>query len=422
MEGTFYLINKNGLNSLQNQNHGVCYGRIINITDDTITVTNETGIENLTVNSIKQSTLSIGDIVKVKFSKKDDIINADAIDILTKPIKNPLDNQDNPVSKYLKNNRQYRELQLKKNTFLYQIRSFFTNKEFIEIDTPTLCHSPGMEYHIDAFETEYIDYNYKKHKKFLPTSPEFALKEMLVAGLEKIFEIKKVFRNNGEYTKIHRPEFLMLEWYRAYETYHTLISDTEDLIAHLNKVSGKTLKHKTETVTLKSLFKKYDIDLDNYMIDPQLFNNQAKNLLALSQKTSINNEDLFFRIMMEIIEPSLGFENPIFVTDYPIAMCPLSNVTGHSELYGERFELYINGIEIANGYGELNDATEQRKRFEEIYAYRKQNGLTIYPVPEHFLSRLEYGMPPAAGVALGIERLFMIYNDLEDINSLFLLD
>ena len=364
-----------------------------------------------------------GDIVKIDYLIEEDNKKIKHITLLNRPKRDPFDDRASVLNKliYLKS-----EILQRREEFFYEIRNYFKRNSFLEIHSPTLVESPGVEYYIEPFETTYYDIKRNKRNYYLPTSPEFALKEALVAGLENIFEIAKVFRNQGEDSHYHNPEFFMLEWYRSYKSYYDTMNDCENLIKYLAKKILKSTKHyystaiidlsKTERIKLKKIFKNYNINLDNYTLNPAKFINEVKAHYN-EDFTFFNKDDVFFKFFMDKVEPNLGFEHPIIVYDYPIEMCPLSEPCSDDTIYGARFELYICGVEIANGFQELTDVDVQKKNFSNIINFRKDKSIAGLEMPERFIKNLEYGLPPSSGVALGIERLFMIFEDVTSIKQ-----
>jgi len=314
--------------------------------------------------------------------------------------------------------------------FLNKTKEFFYKNDFLEIETPTLVESPGVEDHLEPFKTKYFDYNGKSKNFYLPTSPEFSLKEALTSGIEKVFEIAKVFRNYGENSILHKPEFLMLEWYRAYSNYEVIMDDILNLLKFLSESLYKknVLIYKNrecrldsiKKIKVKDLFAEYSINLDNYSLNEESFKKEITNFLKIDNN-SLSKEDMFFKFFLNFIEPKLGFENPVIVYEYPYEMAKLSELCDNS-CYGKRFELYLFGIEIANGYQELTDYKRQKENFLKTITNRKLNrAKEKLTLPKRFLNSLKYGLPPSSGVALGVERLFMIFENLEDIHytSLF---
>lgn len=316
--------------------------------------------------------------------------------------------------------------------FFRGVRNFFDAKGFQELHTPTLVESPGIEKYLEVFSTQYENFDGTYQQFFLPTSPEFSLKEALSSGLLRIYEIAKCFRNSGECSQTHRPEFFMLEWYRAYEDYSVIMKDCVQLILYLAQLlydrsqvvfrGTKVDLCNYECFTVRELFAKQNIELDYYSLEPQRFETQARAALNLSESESINltKEDLFFKVMLDKIEPFLGKNCPTFIYEYPLEMTALSEKA--SPLYGKRFELYLCGIELANGYGELVDACEQERRFASVMEERKAVKASQLGFPSRFINAMKIGMPPSSGVALGLERLLMILAGTENIGDTLLID
>ncbi|MCX7979128.1 MAG: EF-P lysine aminoacylase GenX [Bdellovibrionaceae bacterium] len=289
--------------------------------------------------------------------------------------------------------------------FLGEIRKFFVRRGFMEIATPTLVDCPGTEPSLEPFATEFVVGNRRK-KFFLPTSPELHLKKTLVLGAEKVFEIKTCYRN-GEVTEVHQPEFTMLEWYRAYERPESLKEDLRELLAEL---AGE--QNWTET-TVSELFRKH---LD-FCLTPQT---QAQELRQLAVNLGLNVQglelvdDFFTLLWVEKIEPYLP-NGPLLVSKYPPFQAALARLD--QDGWGDRFEFYWRGLEIANAFHELNDPRLQEDRFQEDLGKRDRWGKTPIALDQEFLAGLRCGMPPASGIALGLERLYMALHGLSDIRQ-----
>jgi lysyl-tRNA synthetase class 2 len=297
------------------------------------------------------------------------------------------------------------------------IRRFFAERGFAEVETPALQVSPGLEPHLVAFTTELVEPGEGRAVRHLNTSPEFAMKKLLVAGVPRLFQLARVFRN-GERSRLHHPEFTMLEWYRAGASYRDLMADCEALLAG---VADRYIWEGREAdpaapwtyVSVAEAFERWaGIDLLATAPDPA---NPSLPLLAdAARPTGIAPhegdawEDLFFRIFLERIEPHLGIGAPAILYDYPISMAALARPKPEDPRLAERFELYLCGVELANAFGELTDATEQRRRFARDRAAKEARYGFSYPVDEGFLAALAYGMPESAGIALGFDRLVML--------------
>lgn len=265
------------------------------------------------------------------------------------------------------------------------IRDFFIRRDFLEVETPVRIPSPAPEEHIEAIRSE--DW-------FLQTSPELAMKRMLAAGYPRIFQITKCFRA-GERGPLHLPEYTMLEWYVAGFDYRELMSQCEGMIwsvtreMNLEAFVRQGRKINTvppwERVTVAQAFSRHaPVSVED----------------ALAQ-------DKFDEMLVEHIEPKLGFNRPAFLYDYPAGLASLARLKEDNPSVGERFELYIDGLEIANGFSELTDASEQRRRFEEALKKRAAKNQARYDMPEKFLRSLD-DLTPCAGIALGIDRLAML--------------
>lgn len=282
--------------------------------------------------------------------------------------------------------------------FQQKIRSYFIEREFIELATPSLVSSPGLETFLDPFETEIEIGSYSK-KVYLPTSPEFHLKKALCIGFEKIFEMAKVFRNS-EQGEHHQLEFWMLEWYRAYDNLHSIKEDTKALIQSFFEEQINF-----EELNFKDLFMDYlsfELRPETTKIDLQ----QLCQVQKITYEESDSFDDLFFRIFLEKIEPVLQKKEWYFLEGFPPSQAALAKLT--MDGWADRFELYFKDVELANAFHELNDSEEQRKRFTEALLDKERNLKKAVAVDEEFLEFLEYGMPPSGGIALGLDRLFMI--------------
>lgn len=300
------------------------------------------------------------------------------------------------------------------------IRQWFKNQGFLEVETPIMVKIPEMEPHLRRFETMFISEDGKKKERcFLRTSPEIEMKKVLAAGFEKIFQITKVFRN-GEAGGSHNPEFSMIEWYRTNADYRDIMNDTEAMIRFICEklqLRSDLLKNAWEKLSVNEAFKTYaNLDLNSHR-EFESFRNAV-----LQKKYDIKAEfdwnDLFFLIMLNEVEPQLK-GRPVFLYDYPSTQAALSKKRTDDPFWAERFELYIDGIELCNAFSELNDPVEQRRRLEEDQKLRKKMGQEVYPIDEDFLKALET-MPPSGGSALGIDRLVMVLLQKKAIGEVLL--
>lgn len=311
------------------------------------------------------------------------------------------------------------------------IRQFFAARDFLEVDTPSLQVSPGLEPHLMAFATEIVTPEGERRTRHLHTSPEFAMKKLLVAGLPRVFQLAHVFRN-GERSRTHHPEFTMLEWYRAGASYRDVMTDCEGLVRAALGAAGNSEfswqgrksdpQLPWQRLTVADAFAQFcGIDLLATAPDPK--RPSLDRLAAASRRAGIEPhpgddwEDLFFRIFLERIEPHLGSPAPTILYDYPIALAALSRAKPEDERLAERFELYVCGLELANAFGELTDAATQRARFEADRARKRTLYGYDYPVDDDFLAALAHGMPESAGIALGVDRLVMLATAAERIED-----
>ncbi len=313
------------------------------------------------------------------------------------------------------------------------IRAYFVREKFHEVETPALQVSPGLEPHLMAFKTSLENpFGLSAEDLYLHTSPEFTMKKLLVAGLPRIFQLARCYRNR-ERSHTHHPEFTMLEWYRSGAPYTKIMEDCEALLrACMRAVPERALFTwngvsadvfgKWERITVCEAFQRHTkIDImrtidEKNNGDAVLLAREA-NRLGISVFASDSWEDIFFRIFLEKIEGKLGVGAPTILYDYPISMAALSRPKVSDPRFAERFELYVCGLELANAFGELTDARVQRERFEadmkkkeELYGFR-------YPVDEDFLTALEFGFPESSGIALGVDRLVMLATGASDIDD-----
>lgn len=300
------------------------------------------------------------------------------------------------------------------NHYLESLRGFFRRQSFIEVRTPSLVTCPGTEPSLDVFSTE-LKVGSRKEKLFLPTSPELHLKKALALGAEKIFEVAPCFRN-GEVTERHQPEFLMLEWYRAYDTLKAIKNDVVELIQDLAKQMKVPPPRKILTFSVADLFK---IHCD-FILTPQTNKEELKALaekLHVDVRSAESIDDYFFLIFMEKIESQLHGEDLVFVEKYPPYQAALARLTPDG--WGDRFEVYWKGLELANAFHELNDPEVQRLRSAEDLQKKTESAKEVIQLDAEFFQCLDAGMPPSGGIALGVERVFMALMGQGQIADLF---
>lgn len=299
------------------------------------------------------------------------------------------------------------------------LRGFFAEQGFVEIETSVLQVSPGNETHLHAPRTEIIRPDGSRAERYLRTSPEFACKKLLAAGEERIFEFARVFRDR-ERGDLHLPEFTMLEWYRANAPYDAIMADTVVIIAHAAQATGIgsfAFRGRTadpfaepELLTVAGAFERFaGIDLLSTISGNR--GNRAALAQAAAGKIRVADDDtwsdIFSKVLVEHVEPHLGQGRLTILFEYPSPEAALARVKADDPRIAERFEVYACGVELANGFGELTDAEEQRKRFSESMAEKQRRYGEAYPLDEDFLAAVA-AMPEASGVALGFDRLVML--------------
>ena len=300
------------------------------------------------------------------------------------------------------------------------VRAHFEARDFVEVECGALALSPGNEAHLAAFATESIAPDGTRRTLYLHTSPEFAAKKLLAAGEARIFDFARVFRNRDR-GPLHAPEFTMLEWYRARETYEAVIADTLDVVRIAADTAGAEVfsfrgrecdpRSRAEQLTVAEAFARHaGLDLMATLSATGEGNREALADAAKRAGCDVaandNWSDIFSKVLVTI-EPRLGCGRPTVLTEYPRCEAALARATPQDPRVAERFELYVCGVEIANGFGELTDPTEQRARFEAEEAERERIYGERYPIDEDFLAALAH-MPEACGVALGFDRLVML--------------
>ncbi|MDX6750359.1 EF-P lysine aminoacylase EpmA [Geminicoccaceae bacterium 1502E] len=311
------------------------------------------------------------------------------------------------------------------------LRRFFAAHGFLEVDTPILQRSPGNEAHLHAFRTEILSAD-GQHRAplYLHTSPEFACKKLLAAGEERIAAFAHVFRNR-ERTGLHHPEFTMLEWYRAREPYETLMEDCAALFAAAAEAAGSkcfTFRGQAvdplapfERLTVAEAFERFagiDLLASLGLAGETDREELARGARAAGIRVAADDSwaDIFSRVMVGAVEPNLGLERATILCEYPIAEAALARPKPGDPRVAERFELYACGVELANAFGELTDAAEQRRRFMLEMEEKERVYGESYPLDEDFLAALA-AMPPASGIALGLDRLVMLATGARSIEQ-----
>jgi elongation factor P--(R)-beta-lysine ligase len=312
------------------------------------------------------------------------------------------------------------------------VRTFLAHRGFEEVETPYLVPAPGMEPHIAAFEARYFpEGGGETRPLWLHTSPEYAMKRLLAGGFTRIFQLARVFRN-GEVSSSHNPEFTMLEFYRVEADYEGIMRDLEELVEACARelLGGTRVRAAGRDLDLAAPFERLTV-ADAFErhggVARDAWGGGAAALAAALRRAGLDLErpgdsfdDLFFRAFLERIEPRLAVAgHPVYVVDWPSPMAALSKVKASDPRFAERFELYAGGLELANGFTELTDAGEQRRRLEEERALRARLGRPAHPIDERFLEALAR-MPEAGGVAVGLDRLLMLLAGAQSIDEVLL--
>lgn len=320
---------------------------------------------------------------------------------------------------------------LARNRIAAALRGWLVDRDFIEVTANTLQVSPGNEAHLSAFATEFLHPDGTRRPFYLHTSPEFAAKKLLAAGETRLFSLGPVYRNR-ERGPLHHPEFTMLEWYRAGETYESLMADCAAFLALAAETAGvKSLRYRAgeadpfaaaDHVTVAEAFNRFaEIDLlatveaSGATDEPGL--RHAVEAAGIRTAADDNWADLYSRVMVEKVEPQLGFGRATILCEYPVSEAALARPSPRDPRVAERFELYCCGVELANAFGELTDAAEQRRRFEIEMDEKQRIYGERYPIDEDFLAALAI-MPQASGIAMGFDRLVMLAtgaNRIDDV-------
>lgn len=282
-----------------------------------------------------------------------------------------------------------------------QIRDFFSARGILEVDTPILSIAATPDPHLESFTSDYCAPGIQKQPLYLQTSPEFAMKRLIAAGSGPIYQICKVFRN-GEQGRFHNPEFTLLEWYRPGFDHHNLMDEMDALLGNLLQTPA------AERVTYKEIMQRA-AQIDPHRASIIDLRACAAEYGIVPGFDELNHDGWLDLLFSQIIAPTLGqMGRPTFVYDYPASQAALSRICVEDPTIAERFEVYLAGMELANGFHELGDAAEQRRRFLAQLSERRQRGLREMPLDERFLAALAFGLPDCSGVALGIDRLLMI--------------
>ncbi|MCX6791585.1 MAG: EF-P lysine aminoacylase EpmA [Candidatus Gottesmanbacteria bacterium] len=300
-------------------------------------------------------------------------------------------------------------------------RSFFEKEKFHEIETPILIAHPPAESYLDVFETKLLDRKRRVTPAYLSTSPEVPLKKLMAAGLGNCYAITKSFRNMETDSHLHNPEFTILEWYRTGADYFDIMNDCEKLLIAIAGGTSLTYQGQKinltvpwERITVADAFKKYaGVNFDDFFSIKN-----AKKIIRQKGYTVEENttwEQLYNQIFLNEVEPHLGHGKPTIVYEFPGELAALAKKKESDPRVAERFEFYIEGLELGDAYSELTDPVEQEARFKKELAELKRLGKTTYDYDHDFIDALKVGLPKCSGIAVGIDRLVMLLADTTDI-------
>lgn len=315
---------------------------------------------------------------------------------------------------------------------LRAIRAFFEERNFHEVETPLLIAHPPAESYLDVFETSLLDRSRNPRKAYLSTSPEVPLKKLIVAGLGDCFALTKSFRNMETQGILHNPEFTILEWYRRGVDYRAIMDDCEKLLRFIyqrmhdvNTSDELSLTYNNqrirldvpwERLTMVQAFSKWaNIDFIEFL--------DMKNAIAIAKKKGYTVEPettweaLYNQIFLNEVEPHLGRNCPTILYEFPGTMAALAKTKATDPRFAERFEFYIGGLELGDCYSELTDWREQQKRFENELREIRKAGKTLYEYDKDFIRALQAGLPECSGIAIGVDRLVMLFSGVATIQE-----
>jgi elongation factor P--(R)-beta-lysine ligase len=312
------------------------------------------------------------------------------------------------------------------------VRRWFAGQGFNEVETPALQVSPGVEPHLRPIAAELHEPFGGAARLYLHTSPEFAMKKLIAAGLPRIYQLAHAYRD-GERSDLHHPEFTMLEWYRAQAGSDDVIADTISVVRTAAEAAGGPLRRggkvcdptaDWERISVAEAFQRFaDIDVlaavadaNDLDPDPAAIKREAKRI-GVASAAADRFEDVFFRILLDRIEPHLGATRPAVLYDYPLCLGVLAKESVRDPRCAARFEVYVCGVELANGCAELTDPAEHRRRIRHFAALRERLYGASSPPDADFLAAVDSGLPECAGVALGFDRLVMLATGAERIDD-----
>ncbi|MFO0557160.1 MAG: amino acid--tRNA ligase-related protein [Polyangiales bacterium] len=340
-----------------------------------------------------------GDLVEIdcEFSGESTQLVARSVTVVARPSRDPF-SRASETAHFAQ--RGVAKNLVERAKILARIRAWFEGQRYIELETPSVAVCPGLDLHLLAYEAR--DASTLERLGFLVTSPEYHMKRAVVGGLSRCFQFARCFRA-GESGSRHEPEFTMLEWYRAWGTLDDLLADTEAIV---RAACGATVQGTDGPVVLDQGFERLTVRQAFARWAPEV-----SDPIALAH----SDEHEYFRWLGERIEPELGRSRPTFLTHFAARHASLSKLDPSDPTVCLRAELYVDGMELSNGFVELTDAREQRTRFQRDVADRLERGMAAYPIDEDFLSALDEGMPPCVGNAMGIDRLVAVALGTRDL-------
>jgi lysyl-tRNA synthetase class 2 len=382
--------------------------------------------------------LDLGDIIGVngklfKTGKGELTVRIASVRLLTKSLRPLPDKHKGLIDTELRYRQRYVDLianQDSRNVFLTRskiiryIRDYFENASFIEVETPMMQVIPG-----GATARPFVTHhNALDQDMYLRVAPELYLKRLIVGGLDRVFELNRNFRNEGLSTK-HNPEFTMLEFYQAFANYHDLMDLTEDLFKVVAERLGKDSKIEYQGLTIDFMKPFTRLSVTDAIAKVCKIENKSvfssdENIRSLAEELNVACDKGWGqgRVLMEIFDQKVEHEltQPTFITEYPLEVSPLARRNQDNPEITDRFELFIAGREIANGFSELNDSEDQAERFREQVLQKEAGDNEAMHFDADYIEALEYGMPPTAGEGIGIDRLIMLFTDTASIKDVLL--
>jgi len=294
------------------------------------------------------------------------------------------------------------------------IRQFFKSQGFIEVETPLLVPYPDPSPFNEVFEVSPV----LGKRAFLTPSPEFFMKKLLASGSGNIFQICKAFRDSPELSPLHNPEFTILEWYRVNADYKDIMTDCENLLNFISQtalISPISLTPPWLRLSIKESFQKYaGVDLDEFLDLKKAQEICREKGYQVSKNSTW--EQLYHQIFLNEVEPKLSKDSPVILYDYPAPLAALARLKPTDPRYAERFEFYLAGLEIGNGYSELTDGKEQEKRLKQDVEARKSLGMRLFDYDKDFIAAVK-NLPPCGGIAVGVDRLIMALTGAKTIDE-----